>query len=152
MKSTARRPRSDSAAAAVRAVQNAASEPIAPPACITLRPQDRPFWDRIIRSKARDNWTEIDLVSAGHLARALADIEGLQAMVDAEGYIVADKISPAARAQELLQKRCTTLAAAIQVHALATVGKARNAVESATAEREAREQEDDPLLPKLYVL
>ena len=152
MKSTARRPRSDSIASAIQTAQNAAQGPIEPPECITLREQDKPFWTRIIESKARSTWTPADLVSAAHLARAMADMETLQAQLDVEGYVLADKINPAAKALEMLSKRVVMIARAIQVHALATVGDARDAGKSAAAEREAREQEDDPLLPKLYVL
>jgi hypothetical protein len=152
MKSTARRLRSDSAHAAAEAYQNAAQAPIEPPLCVTLRDGDLPFWARIIESKARSTWTPADLVSAAHLARALADMEMLQSQVDSEGYVLEGKINPAAKALEMLSKRVVMIARAIQVHALATVGEARDAGKSATAEREAREQEDDPLLPKLYVL
>ena len=82
----------------------------------------------------------------------MADMETLQAQLDVEGYVTGDKINPAAKALEMLSKRVVMIARAIQVHALATVGDARDAGKAATAEREAREQEDDPLLPKLYVL
>jgi len=102
MKSTARRLRSDSSHAAAEAYQNAAQAPIEPPECITLREQDKAFWTRIVESKARSNWTATDLVSAAHLARALADMEMLQSQVDAEGYVLADKINPAAKALEML--------------------------------------------------
>ena len=152
MKSTARRLRSDSAHAAAEAYQNAAQAPIEPPTCVTLRPQDKPFWTRIVESKARSTWTATDLVSAAHLARAMADMELLQQQLDVEGYVLVDKINPTAKALEMLSKRVVMIARAIQVHALATVGDARDAGKSAAAEREAREQEDDPLLPKLYVL
>jgi len=152
MKSTARRLRSDSSHAAAEAYQNAAQAPIEPPECITLREQDKAFWTRIVESKARSNWTATDLVSAAHLARALADMEMLQSQVDAEGYVLADKINPAAKALVMLSKRVVMIARAIQVHALATVGEARDAGKSATAEREARQQEDDPLFPRLVAL
>ena len=152
MKSTARRLRSDSAHAAAEAYQNAAQAPIEPPPYVTLRDGDLPFWARIIESKARSTWTPADLVSAAHLARAMADIEVLQAQLEVEGYVVGDKINPTAKAIEMLVKRAGNIARAIQVHALATVGEARDAGKAATAEREARAEEDDPLLPKLYVL
>ena len=152
MKSTARRLRSDSIHAAAEAYQNAAQAPIEPPLCVTLREQDQPFWRRIVESKARSTWTPADLVSAAHLARALADIEALQAQLDVEGYVTGDKINPTAKVVEMLVKRAGNIARAIQVHALATVGEARDAGKSATAEREAREQEDDPLFPCLVVL
>ncbi len=152
MKSTSRRLRSDSIHAAAEAYQNAAQAPIESPSCVTLRDGDLPFWTRIVESKARSTWTPADLVSAAHLARAMADMETLQAQLDVEGYVTGDKINPAAKALEMLSKRVVMIARAIQVHALATVGDARDAGKAATAEREAREQEDDPLLPKLYVL
>ena len=152
MKSTARRLRSDSAHAAAEAYQNAAQAPIEPPLCVTLRDGDLPFWARIIESKARSTWTPADLVSAAHLARALADMEMLQSQVDSHGYGLEGKINPAAKALEMLSKRVVMIARAIQVHALATVGEARDAGKAATAEREAREQEDDPLFPCLVVL
>ena len=152
MKSTARRLRSDSAHAAAEAYQNAAQAPIEPPLCVTLRDGDLPFWARIIESKARSTWTPADLVSAAHLARALADMEMLQSQVDSEGYVLEGKINPAAKALEMLSKRVVMIARAIQVHALATVGEARDAGKAVMAEREAREQEDDPLFPCLVVL
>ena len=152
MKSTARRLRSDSAHAAAEAYQNAAQAPIEPPLCVTLRDGDLPFWARIIESKARSTWTPADLGSAAHLARALADMEMLQSQVASEGYGLEGKINPAAKALEMLSKRVVMIARAIQVHALATVGEARDAGKAATAEREAREQEDDPLFPCLVVL
>ena len=152
MKSTARRLRSDSAHAAAEAYQNAAQAPIEPPTCVTLREQDQPFWQRIVESKARSTWTPADLVSAVHLARAMADMETLQAQLDVEGYVLVDKINPAAKAMEMLSKRVVMIARAIQVHALATVGEARDAGKAATAEREARELDTDDLLPALYVL
>ena len=154
MKSTARRLRSDSAHAAAEAYQNAAQAPIEPPLCVTLRDGDLPFWARIIESKARSTWTPADLVSAAHLARAMADIEVLQAQLEVEGYVVGDKINPTAKAIEMLVKRAGNIARAIQVHALATVGEARDAGKAAAAEREARQADEEltDLIPRLYAL
>jgi|SRR5690625_3663023 len=149
MKTTPRRHRSDSAKAAVKATQNAVAAPIDPPACVTLRAGDRPFWDAIVTSKARDNWTEVDLVTAAQLARAQADIEGLQQQVDSEGYILDGRIHPAARMVETLSKRAIALTRVLQVHALATVGRSADTVAAATLERQARNQIDDELIPRL---
>lgn len=149
MKTTARRHRSDSAKAAVKAAQNAASAPIEPPACVTLRAGDLPFWDRIVSSKARDNWTDVDLVTAAQLARAQADIEALQQQVDAEGYVVDGKINPAAQMLETLSKRAVALTRVLQVHALATVGRSADTAAAAKLEREARRPIDDDLIPTM---
>ncbi|NLY35289.1 MAG: TerS protein [Alcaligenaceae bacterium] len=148
MKTTDKRARTDTAKAAIRATQNAAKPPIEPPACINLRPADRPFWDRIVSSKARDNWTEIDLVTAGHLARAQADIEILQQQIDSDGYVVDGKVNPAAQMLETLSKRTIALTRVLQVHALATVGRSADTVNAAKLEREAA-QFDDDLIPTL---
>ncbi len=149
MKTTAPRARTDTAKAAVQAAQNAAQPPIVPPACVTLRPGDHPFWERIVQSKARDNWTDVDLVSAAQLARAQADIETLQATVDAQGYIVEGKINPAAQMLETLVKRAVALTRVLQVHAIATVGRSPDTADAARLERQARQQADDDLIPRL---
>jgi len=96
MKTTSKRNRSDSASAAVRAAQAAALGPLNPPAHIALRKGDRPFWDAIVTSRARDTWTLIDLCTAGNLARAQADIEFLQKVLDEKGYVLDGKVSPIA--------------------------------------------------------
>ncbi|CAM5188446.1 hypothetical protein CDEN61S_01671 [Castellaniella denitrificans] len=151
MKTTEKRARTDTAKAAVQAAQNAALPPLEPPACVSLRPCDRPFWERIITSKARDNWTDVDLVTAAQLARAQADIEALQAVVDAEGYILDGKINPAAQMLETLVKRATALTRVLQVHAIATVGRSNDTGDAARLERQARQQPDDDLIPRLRI-
>lgn len=148
-KATPRRPRSDSAKAAVQAAQAAALGPFAPPAHITLRPQDRPFWDAVMLARARDTWTEVDLIAAANLARTQADIEMLQATLDAEGYMVEGKVHPAAELVEKLTRRCVTLMRVLHVHAQATVGRSEDAGKALDLERAARAQEDDDLIPRL---
>jgi len=150
MKINPRRKRSDSAAAAVAAAQAVALGPLDPPAHVTLRPGDRPFWDAIVTARARDTWTGPDLVTAANMARSQADIERLQSEVDAEGYVVDDKISAKAKLVETLSRRVVVLAAALHVHALSTQGRARDAGNALALERRARtEQDDDDLIPRL---
>src|SRR5690625_1431270 len=149
MKTTEKRARTDTVKAAVNAAQNAALPPLEPPACVSLRSGDRPFWERIVTSKARDNWTDVDLVTAAQLARAQADIEALQKQIDTEGYIVGGKINPAAQMLETLSKRAVSLTRVLQIHALATVGRSADAVVAATLERQARQHPDDELTPRL---
>lgn len=146
MKTTVRRPRSDSAKAAVQAAQNAALRPLEPPAYVTLRPQDKPFWEAIMKARARHTWDDADLVTAATLARAQADILELQAQVDAEGYVVDGKINPAAQMIETLAKRVTSLSRLLHVHAEAKLGRARDNGKTLALEKEA---EDDPLIPTL---
>ncbi|MGE4370107.1 MAG: TerS protein [Burkholderiaceae bacterium] len=146
MKTTARRPRSDSPKAAVQAAQNAALGPLEPPAFVPLRPQDKPHWHAIMAARARHTWDEADLVTAATLARAQADILMLQAQVDAEGYVVDGKINPAAQMIETLTKRVTSLSRLLHTHAEAKLGRARDNGKTLALEKEA---EDDPLIPTL---
>ena len=80
MKLTPKRTRSDSAKAAVQAHQNAAQAPIEPPVYVTLPDECKPFWDAIVTSRARDTWTESDLVTAANMARVQ---RALQVVLDA---------------------------------------------------------------------
>lgn len=145
-----RRPRSDSAKAAISAAQAAALSPIQPPAHITLREADRPFWDAVMQARARDTWTESDLALAASLARAYGDIETLQAQIDADGFIIDGKANPAVAILEALTRRAVSLSRLLHVHAQATVGRSEDASNALALERKAREQDDDDeLIPGL---
>lgn len=155
MKVTPRRRRSDSAAAAVAASQAAALGPLPPPEHITLRACDRPFWDAIVQARARDTWTEPDLILAGQMARAQADIERLNSDIERIGPIITAAngqpiISAEVKLQELLTRRVMALARMLHVHAEATVGESRDGAKSLANERQARaDHDDDDLIPRL---
>ena len=83
-----KKPKADSAAAAVKAMFDAAREPIKVPAHVKLRPEDSPFWSGIISSRARDEWTDSDLVVAAQLARCQFDIERESASLEIEGTVI----------------------------------------------------------------
>lgn len=151
MKVTAKRRRSDSAAAAVAAAQAVALGPIDPPAHVALRPGDRPFWNAIMTARARDTWTDVDLATAATLARSQADIERLQAQLDATGYMVEGKANPLAALVETLTRRAVALSRVLHVHAEATVGKSEDAAKALANERAAA-TEDDDLIPTLRVV
>lgn len=63
-----KRTRSDSSAAAVQAMKNAAVDTIDPPSHAGLEKKAEPFWHDNIRSKALDSWTPADLLAAVELA------------------------------------------------------------------------------------
>ena len=63
-----KRIRSDSSAAAVQAMKNAAVDTIDPPSHAGLEKKAEPFWHDNIRSKALDSWTPADLLAAVELA------------------------------------------------------------------------------------
>lgn len=85
---TAKRAKSTTAANAVKAMMNASMADLNPPAHVILRDGDKVFWDGVVRSRARDEWTETDLVVAAQLARCLHDIEREQVLIDGEGTVI----------------------------------------------------------------
>lgn len=122
-----RKQRSDSLTAAVTAAQ---SEPVLPPGHVHLRPCDVPFWESIVRARARENWTAPDLENAANLARAKADIERISAEVQAEGDTLPNQrgtmvVNPKHALLETLTRRVMALSRMLHVHAEATVGEAR---------------------------
>ncbi|GAO22179.1 terminase small subunit [Alicycliphilus sp. B1] len=134
MKLTPKRKRSDSAAAAVQAHQNAAQGPIEPPPYITLPEPCKPFWQAIVTARPRDTWNDADLAQAANLARVLHAIES--AVIGSDEHAKLTRLSMA-------------LARAVAVHPTATVGRAADLVNAATAEREARQDDGDELIPRL---
>nr|AER23961.1 terminase small subunit [Variovorax sp. HH01] len=86
-----KRTRATSAESAVKAMVNAAKGDLQPPAHVKLREGDAPFWAAVVRARARDEWSEADLVVAAQLARCLHDIEVEQAALDAEGTVTTNE-------------------------------------------------------------
>lgn len=152
MKMTPKRKRSDSASAAIEATQAAALPPLAPPEHVTLRPQDKPFWDAIVTARPRDTWTGVDLASAANLARCQADIEVLQQRIDRDGFMVGDKINPACELLEKMSRRALAITRSIAVNTVATVGRSADIAKSAELERNARQDDEDDLIPTLRMV
>ncbi|MBS0348285.1 MAG: terminase [Proteobacteria bacterium] len=134
MKLTPKRKRADSAAAAIAAHQNAAQAPIEPPPYITLPEPCKPFWTAIVTARPRDTWNDADLVQAANLAKVQYALES--ATVGSDEHAKLTRLSMA-------------LARAVAVHPTATVGRAADMVGAATAEREARQDDGDGLIPRL---
>lgn len=67
---------------------NVAKGPIKPPPHVKLRPKDKPFWNGVVRARARDEWSDVELVVAGQLARCQRDIEVESELLEAEGSVV----------------------------------------------------------------
>ena len=134
MKLTPKRHRSDSAKTATQAHQNAAQAPIEPPGYVTLPEPCKPFWDAIVTARARDLWTQADLIQAANLARTMHALES--APVGSNEHAKLSRLAMA-------------LSRAVAVLPTATAGRAVDQVNANTAEREAREHGDDDLIPRL---
>ena len=81
----------DTAAGAVKAMLNAAQPLLTPPAHCAMRSGDAPFWKGVIEARARDEWTESNLVIAAQLARCQFDIEDQQKLLYSEGHVVVNE-------------------------------------------------------------
>lgn len=131
-----RQTRSDSAAAAVQAAQNAAQGPLNPPDHVTLPDGALPYWRALMANRARHKWNDADLATAALLATT--QMQAVELMGDIEQAALVDKLG----------RRIALLSKLLHVHAEATQGRAREQGKSLELEREA-EAEHDPLIPRL---
>ena len=145
---------SNSATSAVKAMVNAAKGIPKPPAHVKLRPQDEAFWPGVYKAKSVDEWTEAHLVIGAQLARAMADLEKQQELLDTEGTVIENArgtmvMNPRVSVLEGLARREMAL-----MRALGLTGKAnvdpRDSAGKRKVEQQSRklreELEDDELL------
>ncbi|MDP1647886.1 MAG: TerS protein [Rubrivivax sp.] len=149
-----RKVKSDSASAAVKTLLAAAVKAIEPPAHVHLRDGDRSFWCSVVRARARDEWSETDLVLAAQLARCLADIEREQKMLDTEGVLIVNDrgmsvVNPRVSVAEQFARRAQALARTLRMGGRAA-GRSADMQHGRRLERAARrlqaETPDDGLL------
>ena len=152
---TKRKPRSDSAAAAIDAMVNA-SKPLPDiPAHVRLDKRHLPFWDGIIRARARSEWIETDLVVAAQLARTQFDIEKESETLEAEGSVIENArgtpvMNPRHAVLEQLARREMALMRALRITGAAAGIDPRDLTKQRNLERQSRDtkeelQEDDLL-------
>lgn len=143
-----RQTRSDSAAAAVQAAQNAAQGVLTPPDYLAVCAEAQPFWDALMRSRPRHRWTDADMATAAMLARAYRDVERHEAAIADEGAVIDGKLNPRLALVDKLGRRIMGLSRLLHVHPEATQGRAREQGNELATEREA-EEAHDPLIPTL---
>lgn len=131
-----RQTRSDSAAAAVQAAQNAAQGPLNPPGHVTLPDGALPFWHALVANRPRHKWNDADLATAALLA--VSQWQAVELMADIEQAALVDKLG----------RRIAMLSRLLHVHPEATQGRAREQGNALELEREA-EADHDPLIPTL---
>jgi hypothetical protein len=126
-----------------------------PPAHITLRKQDWPFWESILSVKDFSSWTNTDLEQAAILARCNADIERLQHEIDKENEILKNAagsfvINPKLKLMDELIRRSIVISRLLQIHAAATQGEARHQVNRNKKHKELKEDVEnlDPLIAR----
>jgi len=131
----------------VQAMVNAAKGPPRCPSHVRLRPGDKPFWDGILCARARDEWTDTDLVVAAQLARCQFDIENESAELDSEGMVVTnDRGTKVANARvavlEQLARREMALMRTLRMGGK-VVGDPRSEIGRRKIEKQARELQQE---------
>lgn len=84
----AKRNRADSAASAVKAMVNASKSDLQPPEHNPITASAMPYWIGVVRARARDEWSEVDLVVAAQLAQCQADMAEEDEQLRLEGRVV----------------------------------------------------------------
>ena len=136
---TAKRQRSDSATAAVMAF-NSAQKQIPSPK--PLNDAEHVYWAAITRARAREDWTDVDLLHAWNLAKLMWQIEESHLEIAEKGMTVVNEKgtqidNPAFSRLEKLTRLTASLSTKLHVHAEATVGKSEDAAKRATKQRDA---------------
>jgi hypothetical protein len=150
-----RKPRSDSAAAAVKAMVGAALPLPTTPSCVRVREADIPFLECVLRSRTRDEWSECDMIVAVQLARAQADIEFESHALGLEGSVLTNDrgtrvMNPRHTVLEQLARREMAMMKSLSMMGAVVKGDKRDLANNRTLQRQSErvktELEDDGLL------
>ena len=117
------------------------------PSHVKLRDCDQPFWLDIIRARAREEWTEADLIVAAQLARTMSDIETESAKLDLEGSVIENGrgtpvMNPRHSVMEQLARREMALMRSLQMTGTAR-GDKRELANKRDLERGARKAREE---------
>ncbi|WP_291810852.1 P27 family phage terminase small subunit [Limnobacter sp.] len=144
----------NSVAGAKKAMENALAGTFQPPKETPLSEKDLPFWNAIVRARAREEWDENTLQVAAQLARTRRMIEESEKLLELEGAIISNDRgtpikNPLFSVIEDLTRRQMALMRSLQVTATATAGQGIHNKPKRNAEKNARaanSQTDDSLL------
>ena len=135
---------------------DAAKDTLKPPAYVTLTAAAVPYFDGVVRARARDEWIETDLVVAVQLAQCMADISEEDAELRLEGKVIKNDrgtpvMNPRTTVLEQLARREMALMRTLRMGGR-VAGDARDETGKRQIERQSRklrseiEAEDDGLL------
>lgn len=141
---TKRRPVSSAAAQAQLMASEAAGIHL-PPDYLKLTKAELPFWRDIMLTRAREMWTEHDLIMAHELARIHYDIAKLTTQVRKkdEQRVKEGKINPLHRALKDLQVLSLSYTKTLQIHPRATQGESEDQRKRNGFAKEARKKIDE---------
>lgn len=151
-----RRQRSDSAAAMIAAMVNAAKDYPEPPPEVIVRKDAVEYWYKIMPARALSDWHDTDLLAAAKLALTMADFFREDTMARNEGFVIVDYLGKVTRnprfdVAEQLSKRIMALMRTLRIGGLASgkigpIASARDVERSARAMHGQLADEDEDLL------
>lgn len=148
-----RRKRTDTLDAQIQTIAQSGGK-IEPPEEMPLIEGAFPFWERVVRARAADSWTEVDLISAAVLANTYRKIAILEQEIVDEGDVLKNDrgtqvANPKVAMLETVCRRAVAISRAIHVHAEATQGRARDTGERTKAQKALLDSlPEDDLLAK----
>lgn len=83
-----RKPRSDSATAAINAAKNVAMGDPMPPEHVQLSADATPYYFAIVRARARDEWDDYQLMVAAQMAECMAEQKEMAGVLLLEGRVI----------------------------------------------------------------
>lgn len=83
-----RKPRSDSATAAINAAKNVAMGDPMPPSHVQISADALPYFISIVRARTREEWDEYQLMVAAQMAECMAEQREMAAMLVLEGRVI----------------------------------------------------------------
>jgi hypothetical protein len=150
----ARRQRVDSATGAVDVMATAGMS-ILPPKCEPLDLADMPYWEAIVRARAKAEWSEENRIIAAKLARAMADEKRIVLELRAEGDLIENArgtsvINPKHGLVEQLARRVMAWRKALAIDARGADGRVSDIAKrrDASLAHETNVPFDDDLLAK----
>ena len=143
-----KRTRSDSTESMVKALVSSAQQPLDIPKHVEITDLAKPFWDGIIHSRARDEWTEVDLVVGAQLAQCQADLNSESQVLRREGSVVTnargtDIMNPRHSVVEALARREMALMRALRMGGRTVADDPRSKAGARKIERESRQLRDE---------
>ncbi len=134
---------------------DAAKPELQPPSCVTLTKSAIPFWIGVVRARARDEWSDVDLVVAGQLAQCQADMAEEDELLRVETRVIKNErgtpvMNPRTTVMEQLARREMALMRTLRMGGRVS-GDARDdlgkrKVESTSRKLRKELEEEDELL------
>jgi hypothetical protein len=111
------------------------------PSYIKLKDEEKPFFEAIVRARARSEWNDANIILAAQLARAQYAIEFESDMLDVEGSVIENArgtmvMNPRHSVVEQLARREMAIMRSLQMVGIG-VGKKEDVVKTRQQEAEA---------------